>query len=86
MADRIGEEYEGTISGIASFGIFVELDNTIEGLIPLSYLIDDYYIYDNERHILIGEMWKKTYRIGDAIKVKVNKVDIAQREIDFTIC
>lgn len=86
MADRIGEEYEGIISGITSFGIFVELDNTIEGLIPLSYLFDDYYIYDSERHMLIGEMRKKIYRIGDTMKVKVNKVDIAQREIDFTVC
>ncbi|MDI9475624.1 MAG: ribonuclease R [Natronincolaceae bacterium] len=85
MADRIGEEYEGIISGLTSFGIFVELDNTIEGLIPLSYLYDDYYIYDSERHILTGEMRKKTYRIGDAIKVKVNRVNIAQKEIDFMI-
>ena len=85
MADRIGEEYEGIISGVTSFGIFVELDNTIEGLIPLSYLYDDYYIYDGEKHILIGEVRKKTYRIGDVIKVKVNDVDIVQREIDFTL-
>ena len=85
MADRIGEEYDGIISGITSFGIFVELDNTIEGLIPLSYLFDDYYIYDSKKHILIGEVRKKIYRIGDAVKVKVNKVDIAQREIDFVL-
>lgn len=85
MADRIGEEYEGIISGLTSFGIFVELDNTIEGLIPLSYLYDDYYIYDSERHILTGEMRKKTYRIGDAIKVKVNRVNMAQKEIDFMV-
>ncbi|HZJ76985.1 MAG TPA: ribonuclease R, partial [Oscillospiraceae bacterium] len=86
MADKIGEKYEGIISGITSFGIFVELDNTIEGLIPLSYLFDDYYIYDSERHMLIGEVKKKIYRIGDTMKVKVNKVDIARREIDFTLC
>ncbi|MFW5648795.1 MAG: ribonuclease R [Candidatus Alkaliphilus sp. MAG34] len=85
MADRIGEKYEGVISGITSFGIFVELDNTIEGLIPLSYLFDDYYIYDSERHILVGEMRKKVYRIGDSIRVKVNKVDMAQKEIDFAL-
>ncbi|HZK57763.1 MAG TPA: ribonuclease R [Clostridia bacterium] len=85
MADRIGEGYEGVISGITSFGIFVELDNTIEGLIPLSYLFDDYYIYDSERHILIGEMRKKIYRIGDALKIRVNKVDMSQKEIDFAL-
>lgn len=85
MADKIGQEYEGIISSITSFGMFVELDNTIEGLIRLSYLFDDYYIYDSEKHILIGEVRKKIYRIGDLIKVKVSKVDIGQREIDFTI-
>lgn len=85
MAERIGEVYEGIVSGVTSFGMFVELDNTIEGLIRLSYLIDDYYIYDSEQHMLIGERRKKIYRMGDVVKIKVSKVDIAQREIDFTL-
>ncbi|WP_442860815.1 ribonuclease R [Alkaliphilus sp. B6464] len=85
MADKIGEVYEGIVSGVTSFGMFVELDNTIEGLIRLSYLIDDYYIYDSEQHMLIGERRKKIYRMGDVVKIKVSKVDIAQREIDFTL-
>ncbi len=85
MADKIGQVYEGIISGITSFGMFVELDNTIEGLVRLSYLYDDYYIYDSEKHMLIGEMSRKIYRIGDEVRVKVSKVDIMQREIDFTV-
>lgn len=85
MADKIGEEYEGIISGVTSFGMFVELDNTIEGLIRLSSLVDDYYIYDSEHHLLLGERKKKIYRMGDTIKIKVSRVDIAQKEIDFVL-
>ncbi len=85
MADKIGEIYEGIISGVTSFGMFVELDNTIEGLIRLSYLIDDYYIYNSEQHMLIGERQKKIYRIGDLVTIKVSKVDVAQKEIDFLL-
>lgn len=85
MADKIGEEFEGIVSGVTSFGMFVELDNTIEGLIRLSSLVDDYYIYNSEQHMLIGERTRKTYRMGDSVRVKVSKVDIAQREIDFTL-
>ncbi len=85
MADKIDEVYEGIVSGITSFGMFVELDNTIEGLIRLSSLVDDYYIYDSEQHMLIGERQKKIHRMGDIIKVKVSRVDIAKREIDFVL-
>lgn len=85
MADKVGEEFEGIVSGVTSFGMFVELENTIEGLIRLSSLVDDYYIYNSEQHMLIGERSKKIYRMGDSVKIKVSKVDIAQREIDFTL-
>lgn len=85
MAQRIGEIYEGIISGVTSFGIFVELDNTIEGMVSLSSIVDDYYIYDNEKHILIGERKKRTFRIGDLVKIQVAKVDVRQREIDFNL-
>ncbi|SHH01224.1 ribonuclease R [Tepidibacter thalassicus] len=85
MAGKIGEEFEGVISSVTSFGIFVELDNTIEGLIRLSNLDDDYYIFDSDNYILIGEHTKKTYRIGDTLKVKVSKVNIDFKEIEFSI-
>lgn len=85
MAERIGEIYEGIISGVTSFGMFVELDNTIEGMVRLSSIVDDYYIYDSEKHILIGERRKKTFKIGDIVKIQVAKVDVRQREIDFNL-
>ncbi|SHJ83793.1 ribonuclease R [Tepidibacter formicigenes] len=85
MEDRVGEEFEGVVSSVTSFGIFVELDNTIEGLIRVSNLDDDYYIFDAENYVLIGENTKKTYRIGDALKIKVSKVNIDFKEIEFSI-
>lgn len=85
MMDRIGEEFEGIISSVTSFGMFVELPNTIEGLIHISELHDDYYNYD-ERHLcLIGERTKNIYRLGDEVKVKCSKVDIDAHEIYFEI-
>ncbi|KAB3530180.1 ribonuclease R [Alkaliphilus serpentinus] len=85
MAEKIGEEFEGVVSGIISFGLFVELDNTIEGMIRVSSLEDDYYIYNSEHHTLTGERKKRVFRIGDVLRVKVAMVDILQREIDFTL-
>ncbi len=85
MSDKIGEEYEGIISGVTSFGIFVELDNTVEGLVHISNLIDDYYVYDNDKKILTGEHLGKTYKIGDIVSVRLEKVSIANAEIDFVI-
>ncbi|EOD00754.1 ribonuclease R [Caldisalinibacter kiritimatiensis] len=85
MSERIGEIYEGIISGITSFGIFVELDNTIEGLVHVSTLVDDYYQYDELNYCLIGERTKKTYKIGDVVKVQLVKADISSREIDFIL-
>lgn len=85
MAEKIGEVYEGVVSGIISFGMFVELDNTIEGMIRVSSLIDDYYIFDSEQYTLTGERKKRIFRIGDVLKIKVAKVNVLQREIDFTL-
>lgn len=85
MADRIDEVYEGIISSVTGFGFFVELPNTIEGLVHISNLDDDYYIYDEKHLSLIGEKTKKIYRLGDEVKVKVSKVDIEFREIYFEL-
>lgn len=85
MTHHMGEEFEGIISSVVSFGIFVELENTIEGLIRISSLVDDYYIYDEENHLFRGERTKKTYRIGDEVKIKVIKADVAQKQIDFAL-
>lgn len=85
MSKRIGEEYEGVISGVTSFGLFVELDNTIEGLVHVSTLTDGYYHYDEKNYSLVEERTKKTYRIGDIVKIRVVNTNIAKREIDFLL-
>lgn len=85
MQERIGEVFEGIVSGITSFGMFVELGNTIEGMVRLSSLVDDYYIYNSEHHSLTGERTKKTYRIGDEVTIQVARVDLMQKEIDFNL-
>lgn len=85
MKDKIGEEYTGVISSVTNFGLFVELENTIEGLVHVSYLTDDYYHYDERRHAMIGERTAKVYRIGDEVKVKVASVNTDERAVDFEI-
>lgn len=85
MKDHIGEVFEGTISGVTSFGIFVELDNTIEGLVRVSSMDDDYYQYDEKHHQFIGERTKKTYKLGEKVKIEVVGVDIPQGQIDFIL-
>lgn len=85
MLDKIGEEYEGIISGVTSFGIFVQLNQTIEGMIHVSYLTDDYYHYDDQSYSLIGERTGKIFRIGDPVKIRVSKVDLDERRIDFEL-
>ena len=85
MKNHIGEEYEGVISSITSFGMFVELYNTVEGLIRLNNLSDDYYIFDQENYLLFGEHTKKTFKIGDKINIKVDSVNIPLREVNFVL-
>lgn len=83
MQEKIGKEYEGIISGITSFGVFVELENTVEGLIRFENLGDEYFIYDEEKKMLLGERTKKAYHIGDKMKIKVLAADKVTRRIDF---
>ncbi|MBM7870483.1 ribonuclease R [Clostridium pascui] len=85
MSERIGEVYEGIISSVTAFGMFIELPNTIEGLVHISTLNDDYYIYDEKHLCLIGERTKKKYKLGDVAKIKVDKVDIDAHEIFFEL-
>lgn len=85
MSDKIGEEYNGIISSVTNFGLFVELPNTVEGLIHISDLNDDYYIYDEKHLCLIGERNKVVYRLGDEVHIKVARVDMTSHEIYFEI-
>ena len=85
MSNKIGEEFEGVITSLTSFGIFVELPNTIEGLIRLSSLTDDYYHYDRESQQILGERRKKRFRIGDSLRVTVAKVNVMEGEVNFAL-
>ena len=83
MENKVGEEYEGIISSVTSFGIFVELENTVEGLIRFEDLGDEYFIYDEERKRLIGEHTKVVYKIGDKIRIRVKDANKLLRTVDF---
>lgn len=83
MQDKIGNEYEGIVSNITSFGIFVELENTVEGLIRFENLGDEYFIYDEERKQLIGELSNEVIRIGDKMRIKVIEASKELRRISF---
>lgn len=85
MSERIGKEYSGMVSSVTNFGMFVELPNTIEGLVHISSLLDDYYVYDEEHLSLIGERTKNVYKLGDEVRIKVDKVDMASHEIYFEL-
>ena len=86
MEKKIGEVYDGIVSSITSFGMFVELENTIEGLIRFDDLgSDEYFIYDENKKMLIGEHTKKTYKIGDKVTIRVKNASKILRQIDFEI-
>lgn len=85
MEDKVGEEFDGVVSSVTSFGMFIELPNTVEGLSRLANMNDDYYIYDEMTYTIIGERTRKTYRIGDPVRIKVDNVNVDLREIDFKI-
>lgn len=86
MKDRIGEEFEGVISGITKWGAYVELPNTIEGLVHVTNMRDDHYECWEERYELIGEHTRNVYKLGQAVRVRVLGVDRLQRTIDFEFC
>ena len=85
MKDKIGNVYDGIISSVTNFGIFVELESTVEGLIRFEDLGDEYFIYNESNKTLIGEKSNKIYKIGDKVKIKVIKASKEAREIDFAI-
>ncbi len=85
MADKIGEEFVGIISSITNFGMFIELPNTVEGLVHISNMHDDYYNFNDRQMIMIGERTNRQFRIGDEVKVIVTNVNIEESAIDFEI-
>lgn len=86
MADKEGETYRGVISGVAAYGFFVELEAFfVEGLVHVSSLHDDYYLYEEKQHALIGERHRKIFRLGDPVQVRVERVDLENWQIDFSL-
>ena len=85
MENKIGEEYDGIISSVTNFGIFVELDNTVEGLIRYENLGDEYFIYNEEKRQAIGEKTNTIYKIGDKVKIRVVDANKILRKIDFEL-
>ncbi len=85
MQDKIGEQYDGIVSNITSFGMFVELENTVEGLIRFENLGNEYFIYDENKKSLLGERTKKQYKVGDKVKIEVINANKILRQIDFKI-
>jgi len=85
MSTKIGVSFDAIVSGVTSFGIFVELDNTIEGLVHVSNIEDDYYHFNEKMMTLRGERTGRAFRIGDKVKVKVDRVNIEERQIDFVL-
>lgn len=85
MQMHLLETFDGVISGITGWGMYVELPNTVEGLVHVSSLTDDYYIFDEENYCLRGEMSQKTYHLGDPVQVLVSEVDVTTKSIDFIL-
>ena len=85
MESKIGEVFDGVVSSITAFGMFVELDNTVEGLIRFEYMGNEYFIYDDERKTLTGENSKTVYRVGDEVRIEVIDADKITRNIDFKL-
>lgn len=86
MLDKVGEEYNGTISSVTSFGLFIELDEVfVEGLVHVTSLENDYYHFDPAHHRLIGERQRQMFRLGDRVRVKLARVDLEERKMDFML-
>ncbi len=84
MADKVGDEYQGYITGVAPFGLFIELiEHFVEGLVHISSMADDYYRYVEQQHVLLGENTKKVYRLGDKVRVQVVRVNMERRQVEL---
>ena len=84
MAGKVGHEYHGTVTGVAAFGLFVELEeHYVEGLVHISSMADDYYRFVEDQHVLYGEHTQKTFRLGDGVRVRVVRVDMTRRQVEL---
>ncbi len=86
MGDRIGQEFNGTVSGVTEFGLYVSVDeNSCEGMIPLRLLVDDYYEFDERNFCLIGRRYHKRYALGDKVRIRVERANLERRQLDFAL-
>ena len=85
MMQFVGEEFEGVISGVTAFGIFVELDNGVEGLVHVSTMVNDYYSYVEEQFAMVGERTRQQYRLGDKVEVILARANVEERTLDFVL-
>jgi len=85
MKRHVGDVFDGLISGVTNFGLFVQLPNTVEGLVHVSTITDDYYHFHDEQYALVGERTGQRFRIGDGVTVQVMKVNVAERQVDFEL-
>lgn len=85
MANYIGQEFDGRVSGVTNFGLFVELPNTCEGLIRMVNLQDDYYVFDEAKHCIVGQRSRQQYQLGDSIRIRVEQADVTSRRVDFSL-
>ena len=85
MGEHVGEVFDGIITGVHGFGLFVQLDNTAEGLVHVESMTDDYYRYDAERFLLMGEDRGRVFRLGQPVRVRILSTSVAERRIDLEI-
>jgi ribonuclease R len=84
MANKVGDEFHGFITGVTAFGLFVQLvEHFVEGLVHISSMADDYYRFVEQQHLLRGENTKRVYRLGDEVMVQVVRVDMERRQVDL---
>ena len=86
MSDKIGQQFSGVITGVAGFGLFVELvDSKCEGMVPIRELDDDFYEFDEDNYCLIGKQTSKKFQLGDEVKIEVWRTNLAKKHLDFRL-
>lgn len=85
MQDHIGEIYSGVISGVTDWGVYVELENKIEGMIPIGELDDDFYIFDEKNYLIRGKHAGRIFQLGDPIRVKIWRTNLEKKQLDFRL-
>jgi ribonuclease R len=85
MQEHVGEIYPGVISGVTDWGIYVELENKIEGMIPVGELDDDFYIFDEKNYLIRGRHTGRTFQLGEAVKIKIWRTNLEKKQLDFRL-